>query len=132
MIIKSADSESGQTCKVCNVFKLFSEYHKKDTKLGFRKECKSCRCARQQAYSKTPAGKKVQVAADQLRNKKFPERRKARSFVSAAIKKGLITPLPCFVCGDVAEAHHADYSNYLGVSWLCKPHHKEVHEQHVN
>jgi hypothetical protein len=132
MIIKSADSESGQICRICKIFKQFFEYHTRNTKLGYRKECKTCRCLRQQAYSKTQAGKKVQAIADQKRNKKFPERRKARSFLSKAVKEGLVIPLPCVVCGDVAEAHHPDYSEYLAVTWLCKPHHKQVHQQNVN
>ena len=132
MIIKTADSDSGQICCSCKVFKQFSEYHKRNTKLGFRKECKDCRCLRQQTYSKTLAGKIVQSVADQKRNKKFPERRKARSFLSAAVKTGKVIPLPCFECGEVAEAHHPNYSNFLSVVWLCKPHHKEVHKNHVN
>ena len=125
-------TESGQICKSCNTFKLFSEYHTRETKFGFRKECKVCRCKKQQIYSKTENGKIVQIKADQKRNKKFPERRKARSHLYHAIKKGLVTPLPCFVCGDVAEAHHPDYSLYLAVSWLCKTHHKEVHQNYDN
>jgi hypothetical protein len=120
---------NGQICIKCNVFKLFTEYHtRKDTKLGYRGECKVCRCLRQNKYQKSDAGKAVQVAADQIRNKKYPERRKARSYLNRAVKDGLVTPLPCFICGDKAEAHHPDYSNYLSVVWLCKPHHKQAHQ----
>ena len=125
MIIK----EPGQICVICNVFKLYSEYHvRKETKLGYRRECKDCRCFRQQKYQKSEAGKAVQVAADQIRNKKFPERRKARSELFKAIKDDLIVPSPCFICGDEAEAHHPDYSQSLSVVWLCKPHHKQAHQ----
>ena len=120
---------NGQVCVKCNVFKLFTEYHaRKETKLGYRTECKTCRCLHQQSYRKTEAGKYVQVTADQKRNKKYPERRKARSMLSRAVQNGLVIPLPCLMCGDKAEAHHPDYSTPLSVVWLCKPHHKKAHE----
>ena len=120
---------NGQTCVKCGVLKPFTEYHaRKSTKLGYRRDCKVCRCLRQQSYQKSDAGKAVQVAADQVRNKKYPERRKARTYLHRAIKAGLVTPLPCFICGNEAEAHHTNYSDYLSVVWLCKPHHKQAHE----
>ena len=129
MIVKEKVQESGQTCVKCNVFKLFTEYHaRKGTKLGYRRECKVCRCSHQQNYQKSDAGKAVQIAADQIRNKKYPERRKARTYLSRAVEAGLVKPLPCFICGDKAEAHHPDYSDYLSVVWLCKPHHKQAHQ----
>jgi len=120
---------NGQICVKCGVFKPLTEYHaRKTTKLGYRRECKICRCLWQNNYQKSDAGKAVQVAADQIRNKKYPERRKARSYLSKAVKAGLVKPLPCFICGNQAEAHHHSYSDYLSVVWLCKPHHKQAHQ----
>ena len=37
---------------------------------------------------------------------------------------------PCFVCGQKADAHHPDYSAPLSVSWLCRPHHAQLHKEH--
>ena len=129
MLIKERQSEGGQTCKACKTFKFFSEFHvRKEVKSGYRRECKTCRCSQQQNYQKSEAGKAVQVAADQKRNKKYPERRKARSALHWAVKNGLVNPLPCFICGDKAEAHHPDYSDHFSVVWLCKPHHKQAHQ----
>jgi hypothetical protein len=120
---------NGQVCVKCGVFKLYSEYHaRKSTKLGYRRECKVCRCFHQQSYQKSDAGKSVQVAADQIRNKKYPERRKARTYLNRAVKAGLVKQLPCFICGNQAEAHHHSYSDHLSVVWLCKPHHKQAHK----
>lgn len=49
--------------------------------------------------------------------------------VSNAIKLGKLMPQPCFVCGAAkSEAHHADYSLPLAVTWLCKKHHVETHQ----
>jgi hypothetical protein len=47
--------------------------------------------------------------------------------VRYAIKTGRISPLPCFVCGKKAEAHHPDYTSPLDVVWLCAAHHKAAH-----
>lgn len=45
----------------------------------------------------------------------------------SAIRRGLITPQPCEVCGAKAEAHHPDHSDPLRVQWLCRIHHKRLH-----
>jgi hypothetical protein len=46
-----------------------------------------------------------------------------------ARERGDLSPLPCFTCGEKAEAHHASYALPLGVTWLCKQHHEEVHHE---
>lgn len=118
---------NSQVCRTCKTNKEFSNFSfRKDTQ-KYRKECKFCRNQKQQKYSKTESGKLVQYKADQERNIKFAGRRKARSMISYAIKTGKIKPLLCFVCGDLAEAHHPDYSRPLDVVWLCKTHHKDAH-----
>lgn len=60
-----------------------------------------------------------------LRN---PEKGRATSMVTRAVKLGELTRLPCEVCGGLpAQAHHDDYSKPLDVRWLCKKHHDEHH-----
>jgi hypothetical protein len=57
----------------------------------------------------------------------FPERRKAQLAVQYALRSGKLKPLPCFSCGEKAEAHHPDYDRPLDVVWLCSSHHKQTH-----
>ena len=57
----------------------------------------------------------------------FPERKKANTAVSNAVRDGRLTPDPCWVCGMKAVAHHPDYDKPLDVVWLCQPHHKQTH-----
>lgn len=54
-------------------------------------------------------------------------RHAARRAVRTAIESGAMVPQPCFICGCKAEAHHVAYDLPLVVTWLCKPHHREVH-----
>lgn len=65
-----------------------------------------------------------------LWRKSNPERRAAHIAVGNAVRNGRLVPLPCFVCGMLAEAHHPDYSAPLAVSWLCKLHHEQTHAEH--
>jgi hypothetical protein len=59
---------------------------------------------------------------------RYPEHASARYAVRKAIKNGKITRMPCEVCGGLkVDAHHDDYSKPLEVRWLCKKHHREVH-----
>ena len=116
------------TCKKCNFTKPIADFpiSKKGT-LGHYTTCKICKNIYQKQYSKTKAGKRVQMLADQARKEKFAEKRSARSKIYHAILKGRLIPTPCLICGDKAEAHHHDYSRPLDVMWLCKTHHIETH-----
>lgn len=52
----------------------------------------------------------------------------AQAALRAAIKRGIVEPQSCVVCGDPkAEAHHPDYSKPADVVWLCRRHHKAEH-----
>jgi hypothetical protein len=55
-------------------------------------------------------------------------RRRAYELVYVAVNTGELTRQPCEVCGKTyVEAHHDDYTNPLGVRWLCRSHHKQHH-----
>lgn len=58
-----------------------------------------------------------------------PDRMRARSAVSNAVRDGKLPKLPCAFCGeaDNLEAHHHDYSKPLDVTWLCRPCHRRFH-----
>lgn len=51
-----------------------------------------------------------------------------RSYLNQYLKRGKIIKLPCNICGDIkSQAHHDDYSKPLDVTWLCRTHHLELH-----
>ena len=59
---------------------------------------------------------------------KSPEKVKARTALSNAVRDGRIERLPCEQCGcEKSEAHHPDYSKPLDVEWLCRPCHAKAH-----
>jgi hypothetical protein len=55
---------------------------------------------------------------------KNPEKARAHKIYRKAIKDGILTRMPCRVCGKPnAEGHHEDYSKPLEVIPLCRRHH---------
>lgn len=58
-----------------------------------------------------------------------PEKYRARSAVSNAIRDGRLGRGQCEICCDWAHAHHEDYSKPLEVRWLCPKHHSEEHRK---
>lgn len=73
-------------------------------------------------------------AAKQTRQEKWRERNPvatwAHSATRSAIRRGIIQPEPCSVCGEPkAEAHHPDHREPLRVIWLCRPCHKAEHRR---
>ena len=84
--------------------------------------------ARHREYVKTPEVAAQRRHTEKLSNARHPLRRKARIAVANAISAGKLSPTPCWICGDRAEAHHADYSAPLDVVWLCRAHHVATHK----
>ena len=68
--------------------------------------------------------KKTGYAAQKKRD---PHKAKARLAVMKALATGKMKKMPCFCCGEDAEAHHPDYDRPLDVVWLCGGHHQEIH-----
>lgn len=57
-----------------------------------------------------------------------PDKTQARELLKAAVRKGWIIKQPCAICGALmVEAHHQDYSKPLEITWLCPPHHYDLH-----
>lgn len=83
------------------------------------------------AYDRMRASQPHRVAArlETVRAyvQRFPDRKKANTAVSNAVRDGRLQKLPCMVCGEKAVAHHPDYDRPLDVVWLCQPHHKQAH-----
>ena len=58
-----------------------------------------------------------------------PKKLLACRIVNDARRKGILTALPCEICGEIqAEAHHHDYDKPLDVKWLCRKHHRAYHK----
>ena len=69
-------------------------------------------------------GRKSSISAEERR-----VRHNVRRVTMRAVAAGKLQKLHCEVCGhEDSEAHHPDYSSPLSVVWLCRPHHKEVHQ----
>jgi hypothetical protein len=59
-----------------------------------------------------------------------PEKVRARWELNNAIRKGLLTRLPCERCGDPkSQGHHDDYSKPLDVHWMCRRCHWAEHRK---
>jgi hypothetical protein len=116
-------------CNACKETKEESEfYRRKDTVTGLKGTCKTCDLLVKAKYRKSEKGMDVARKSTYRSISKSPLERKARTAVANAIATGKLKKQPCFMCGlEKAEAHHADYNNPLGVTWLCRQHHIEAH-----
>ena len=58
--------------------------------------------------------------------------KQANRIVERAVKKGVLIPQPCEVCGaiELIGGHHDDYNKPLTVRWFCKKHHFDWHKTH--
>lgn len=88
------------------------------------------RVAARAAYKKTDNGR-ARVREGQARYiERYPEKQKARTAVSNAIRDGHLTRRPCEECNSTpTEAHHDSYAeaDWLRVRWLCVPCHVAHH-----
>lgn len=141
-----------KTCNTCKQEKDDSEYYARNS------TCKPCFRLRVRAREirlreTDPAWAEKEAARHRMKTRKYvaegrvkpidatrkkdamaryfrghPNRKKAHSAVSNAIRDGRIQRLPCAVCSSkTTEAHHDDYDKPLDVLWLCKKHHMERH-----
>ena len=56
------------------------------------------------------------------------KRANARAYVNTYLRRGLIAPQPCKVCGEEkSEKHHEDYDKPLEITWLCRTCHLAHH-----
>lgn len=151
-----ADSK---TCFKCNATKPVNDFYRhhamSDGRLGKCKECTKAdvrenrllnidhyrafdrsrsnlphRVNAREEYARTDAGKSMIAKAQSAWFARNKDKRAAHYAVSNAIRDGRLHPLPCFICGEKAGAHHPDYSARLDVVWLCNTHHKQVHKEH--
>ena len=136
-----------KSCFKCDTEKPLSEFYKhKAMADGHLNKCKSCTrfdawrfrhlegrhkvISYDRERAKNPNRREKSKSRTQIWVENFPERKKAQTAVSNAIRDGRMIrwPVCCMpFCEDKPEAHHPDYSKPLDVVWLCVTHHKEVH-----
>ncbi len=59
-----------------------------------------------------------------------PIKRNAQASIRKRVARGKLKRGPCEVCGKaLTDAHHDDYSKPADVRWLCRKHHKQLHER---
>lgn len=133
-----------KTCFKCQQCKPLSDFYKHSRMAdGHLNKCKEC--AKRDTHESRHFKHRERVLAYDLERAKqphrkaamaqrlaeyssqFPKRRNAQGKLRRAVLAGKIQPLPCFVCGEKAEAHHPDYDRPLDVMWLCSSHHKQTH-----
>lgn len=80
---------------------------------------------------RTPEGAANHLRANQLYRHRNRDKFLAHSAINRAVSRGKLKPWPvCAVpecCDTKVHGHHADYNAPLDVTWLCDPHHKQVH-----
>ena len=124
-------------CFRCGETKDVSEFYcHKEMKDGHINKCKECtkRDVREnyrknkkhyQSYearrAETIERKEYSRLAEKRHRARYPEKYKARTAVSNAIRDGRLTKEPCCLCGSMfSQAHHEDYTKPLEVKWYCK------------
>ena len=112
-----------------------------EIKRGKGKFCSLSCAASQSAKNRDQSGNKNPKWCGGLSNserkkryrERHPERHLAHYELTKAIRDGVLTPVPCEICGNPkVEGHHEDYSRPLDVIWLCKTHHLEAHGGRLN
>lgn len=137
------EREPKRICRTCGVEKPLASFPVNKQMLeGRLKDCKLCVKAwmfnwRQQNKERLWAKDREYAARPDVRAKTATSneqwRKENRHKIQIhyqfhqALRAGLVKPLPCWVCGEKAEAHHPDYSAPLDVVWLCRSHHKQAH-----
>lgn len=143
-------------CFCCGLTKPISDFYKHPGMAdGYLGKCKECQKANTKAarernpdyyreydsqranlphrvqaraeYQQTERGKAAHARATKKWHGNHPNRRAAAQILNNAIRDGKVKPLPCFICGKKAHAHHPDYDQPLDVVWLCPLHHKQAH-----
>ena len=81
-----------------------------------------------ETHDAPPAATTTAFAPQAKWRERNPLKRWAHLATASAVNRGLITRQPCEVCGaDQTDAHHDDYSRPMAVRWLCRKHHKDLH-----
>ena len=133
---------STKQCFKCKEEKDLSEFYKhKQMKDGHVNKCKVCnkkdvtqnrnkKVDYYREYDRKRGNRQDKAYRDEYKVK-YPNKYKAHSMVSNAIRDGKLFPEPCEVCrsGLGVQAHHDDYAKPLNIRWLCVVHHHDWHKR---
>ena len=132
-------------CFKCQIEKPLSEFYRHGEMAdGHLNKCKDCakrdvrlhriendsvREYDRRRYKEQPHRKARGAICSKAWAVAHPERAKAQSAVSNAVRDKRLFKQPCEVCGTTVRlhAHHDDYSKPLEVRWLCAMHHHRHH-----
>lgn len=107
------------------------ECAKQDSKKEYRNNVEERKEYEHQRNS-TQERKNAAAEKQRLHRAKNPEKYKARTAVSNAIRDGRLKRQPCIYCGSTEkiQGHHKDYSKPLEVTWVCfQCHRQKEHNQ---
>jgi hypothetical protein len=134
-------------CKSCKTTKLVTEFapHPRGTH-GVRAACRPCvavgngsrkpptpgQRARWRELNRKPAALQKQRAAVRRWQAENPAATQAMNKLNYAVRRGAVTRASCCQiagCNATKQivAHHHDYSKPLDVLWICRKHHRELH-----
>ena len=127
-------------CFKCEEEKELSEFYKhKQMGDGHLNKCKDCtrrdvdkhrseNLEKIRAYDRARGNRQDKEYRDKYKVR-FPNKYKAHSMVSNAIRDKKLFKKPCEVCNteERIHAHHDDYLEPLNVRWLCSAHHSQWH-----
>lgn len=140
------DSVVCKICFKCGIKKLLDYfYFQKRMSDGYLNKCKECTKQDvrenysdnfdhykdyEEARFATPERKAYVTIKQREHRAKNPEKYKARTAVSNAVRDKRLFKKPCEECdNEIAQAHHEDYSKQLEVKWLCFECHRKEHNQ---
>ena len=105
-------------CKECNKIDVSENYHARREQYA-QYEQKRWQNLERRAKS---------IEYQRKRRANNPEKYKAMTAVTNAVRDGHLEKNPCEMCGELkVQAHHRDYSKPLDVQWLCRSCHLMVH-----
>jgi len=98
---------------------------KRDSREWYR-ETRPSRLAYERERNRSEERKLKALETQRRMREKYPEKYRARTAVSNAIRDGKLLREPCSGCGKTGRihAHHDDYSKPLDVVWLCEMCHR--------
>lgn len=137
------DHMKSKECFKCKTVKPLSEFYKhKMMADGHLNKCKECnkvdvrenRGKNIEYYREYDRKRGCRQGYEHTKNyrKLYPNKYRAHSMITNAIRTKKIKIMPCETCGraDTVHAHHDDYHFPLSVRWLCAAHHSQWHKKH--
>ena len=117
---KSNDGNFYGMCDYCgNQYHTRKSHYSRSSKHFCCTECYS-------SYRKNIMSKEEHARFEKgMSQKEKGKRVKARSSLNHYLRDNHLDRKPCEICGEIAEAHHNDYSKPLDVKWLCFKHHRQ-------